>query len=168
VTFEKIEKPVWADGVAWLNIIHGGERIGNLALLSKKASLDCKIKRSAVMLFELDIDLLKPYPSRTNKFTHLPEYPITEHDISIVVDLPVKWERILEIITGKTGPDDLLRGVSFVDEYRGRQVPEGKKSVTARLVIGSLKKTLTSDEIENYVNIIVKRLKKTIGAELRS
>jgi len=167
ITFERIEKPVWADDVVWLNIVHGGGQIGNLALLAKKASLDCGIKNSAVMVFELDIDLLKPYTSRTNKFTHLPEYPMTEYDISLLFDLSVKWEEMREVITGKNDPDSLLRDLSFVDEYKGRQVPGGKKSVTIRLVIGSLKKTLTSDEIENFANAVVKRLKKAFGAELR-
>ena len=166
--FSQIEKPVWADNVVWLNVSHCGERIGNLALLSKKASLDCGIKNSVVMLFELDIDALKPYPSRTNEFTHIPEYPMTDFDISMLFDLSVKWEEILEVITGKKNPDDLLRDLSYVDEYRGRQIPEGKKSVTIRLVIGSLNKTLTSNDIEGCANAIVKRLKKTLGAELRS
>jgi len=168
VKFEKIEKPVWADDVLWLNISHNNERIGNLALLSKKASLDCGIKNSAVMIFELYIDSLKPYPSRTNQFTRIPEYPMTEYDLSLLFDLSAKWEEILKVITDKNDSDNLLRGVSFVDEYRGHQVPNGKKSVTLRLLIGSLKKTLTSDEIENYANAIVKRLKKAFGVELRS
>jgi phenylalanyl-tRNA synthetase beta chain len=173
ITFERTDKPIWADDVLWLNIGFGGVRIGNLALLSKKASLDCGIKNSAVMLFELDIDSLKPLPSRTNKFTHLPEYPMTDYDISLLFDLSDKWDKIFEVITskgitGKGSSDDLLRAVSFVDEYRGRQVPEGKKSVTIRLVIGSLKKTLTSDEIENCANTVIKRLNKSFGAELRS
>jgi len=168
ITYEKVEKPVWADGVVWLNILHSGERIGNLALLSKKASLDCGIKNSAAIIFEIDLDLLKPYPSRTNKFVHLPEYPITEYDISMLFDLSVKWEEIRGIIAGKGGSEDLLRDISFVDEYRGHQVPEGKKSVTIRLVIGSLKKTLTSEEIESYAKTVLKRLQKSFGAELRN
>jgi phenylalanyl-tRNA synthetase beta chain len=167
-TFGQIEKPVWADNVIWLNISHSGEQIGNLALLSKKASLDCGIKNSAVMLFEIDIDSLKPYPSRTNKFTHIQEYPTTGFDISMLFDSSTKWEEIYQVITGKKDPEDLLRNVSYVDEYRGRQIPEGKKSVTVRLVIGSLKKTLTSNEIENCANAIMKRLKKALGAELRT
>ena len=167
VAFEQTEKPVWADDVLWLNISHAGGRVGNLALLSKKAALGCGIKNSAVMLFETDVDALKPYPSRTNKFSRLPEYPMTDYDISMLFDVSVKWEEISEIITGKKGPEDLLRSVSFVGEYRGRQVPDGKKSVTIRLEIGSLKKTLTSEEIENCANSVVKRLKKALGAELR-
>ena len=166
--FVQEEKPVWADGVMWLNIVLGGDIIGNLGLLSKKASLDCGIRDNAVMLFELDIDSLKPYPSRTNKFERLPEYPMTEYDVSLLFDLAVKWEEVYSIITGKKGPDNLLRDVSFVDEYKGSQVPDGKKSVTFRLVIGSLNKTLTSEEIENCAKAVIKRLTKTLGAVLRT
>ncbi|MCL2125373.1 MAG: phenylalanine--tRNA ligase subunit beta [Oscillospiraceae bacterium] len=167
-SFDRIIKPAWADSVIWQNIVLDGTVIGSLGLLSKKASLDCGIKNSAVMLFELDIDALTPYPSRTNKFERLAEYPHTDYDISMLFDLNVRWEEIYNSIIGKKSPDDLLRHVSFVDEYRGRQVPAGKKSITIRLVIGSLKKTLTSDEIEGCANAIVKRLTKTLGADLRS
>jgi len=166
-SFESIEKPVWADDVVWLNIVINGERVGNLALLSKKASLDCGIKNASVMLFELDIDSLKPFPSRTNKFTHIPEYPVTDFDISLIFDKAVKWDEIYKTATSKMGPDSLLRGAEFFEEYTGRQIPDGKKSITIRLIIGSLSKTLTSDEIESCANAIVKRLKKTLGAESR-
>ena len=163
---------MWADEVVWLNISLNSislnsEKVGNLALLSKKAALDCGIKNAAVMLFEMDIDSLKPLPSRTNKFTHIQEYPMTDYDVSLLFDTTVTWEKVYEIATGKMGPDSMLRSVSFVEEYKGSQIPEGKKSVTMRLVIGSQNKTLTSEEIENCANAIVKRLKKTLGAETR-
>ena len=167
IKLEKGEKPVWADDVVWMCVKHDGCEIGSLALLSKKAALDCGVKNSAVMLFELDIDSLKPFPSRTNTFVHIPEYPMTDYDVSMLFDLTVKWEEIRDAITGKRGPDDLLKEVSFIEEYRGRQIPDGKKSVTFRLVIGSLKKTLTSEEIENCASSVAKRLRKTFGAELR-
>jgi phenylalanyl-tRNA synthetase beta chain len=166
-SFEQKEKPHWAEDAAWLNIVHSGETTGSFALLSKKAALACGIKNSAVMAFEFDIDSLKPLSSRTNRYNHLPVYPWTEYDISMIFDESVKWEEILSAVRGKKGPDDLLRGAEFVDEYRGKQVPDGKKSVTLRLVIGSLKKTLTSEEIESCANAIIKRLKKTMGGELR-
>jgi len=71
-------------------------------------------------------------------------------------------------LAGKKGPDSLLQDIAFVEEYRGRQVPEGKKSITIRLRIGSLKKTLTSEEIESCAGAAVKRLKKAFNAELRN
>ncbi|MCL1809267.1 MAG: phenylalanine--tRNA ligase subunit beta [Clostridiales bacterium] len=167
LAFQQIEKPEWADSVVWLNICLSEGRVGNLALLSKKAALDCGIKNSAVMLFELDIDSLAPYPSRSNEFAHLPDYPMADYDISLLFDSPIKWESILDVVLGTKEQGELLRQASFVDEYRGKQVPEGKKSVTIRLVIGSLSKTLTSSEIESCANAVVKRLQKQLGAELR-
>ena len=167
-TFDKIEKPVWADGVVWLNIMHKGERVGDLALLSKKTSLDCGIDNSAVLLFEFNMDALQTYPSRTNEFTHLAEYPLVDYDVSMLFDASVKWKEIQSVIVGKNGADDLIHDVLFVDEYRGKQIPTDKKSVTVRLVIGSLHKTLTSEEIDSKANEIIKRLNKSLGGELRN
>ncbi len=69
---------------------------------------------------------------------------------------------------GKKKASALLKDASFVDEYRGKQIPEGKKSVTIRLTIGSDEKTLTSLKIENAANHVMKKLGKLIGAELRT
>ena len=165
-TLKQVEKPVWADNVVWLNVYLGEERIGDLALLSKKVSMECGIKNLNVMLFELDQDCLKPFRSRTNSFTHLPEYPMTEYDISVLLPGEVKWEDVAQTIRGVKS--ELFHGAHFVDEYRGKQVPDGKKSVTVRLAIGSKEKTLTSAEIEDVANGVINKLVKRFGAELRS
>ena len=165
-TFKQVEKPVWADNVVWLNVYLGEERIGDLALLSKKVSMECGIKNLNVMLFELDQDCLKPFRSRTNSFTHLPEYPMTEYDISVLLPGEVKWADIAQTVRGVKS--ELFHGAQFVDEYRGKQVPDGKKSVTVRLAIGSKEKTLTSAEIEDVANGVINKLVKRFGAELRS
>ena len=165
-TFQQVEKPVWADNVVWLNVFLGEERIGDLALLSKKVSMECGIKNLNVMLFELDQDCLKPFRSRTNSFTHLPEYPMTEYDISVLLPGEVKWKDVAQTIRGVKS--ELFHGAHFVDEYRGKQVPDGKKSVTVRLAIGSKEKTLTSAEIEEVANGVINKLVKRFGAELRS
>jgi phenylalanyl-tRNA synthetase beta chain len=165
--FTKENKPGWADEAVWLNVKQGDEKVGELALLSTPSALQCGIKNCAVMLFELDIDALKILPSRTNRFTHIPEYPLADYDVSLLVARDLPWERIESVITEKINADSFIRGVSFVDEYRGKQIPEDKKSVTLRLVVGSTTKTLTAEEIESSVNGVVKRLGKTLGAEMR-
>ena len=165
-TFRQEEKPVWADDVVWLNICLGEARIGDLALLSKKASMACGIKNLSVMLFELDVDALVPFRSRTNSFTHLAEYPMTDYDVSLLFDADTKWEDMKRILSGIH--NELLHGAAFVDEYHGKQIPEGKKSVTIRLTIGSKGKTLTSAEIEECAAGAVKKLVKQLGAEMRA
>lgn len=161
-------KPIWADNVVWLNIFLGNEKIGDMGLLAKKVSLKCGIKNLSVILFELDATKLNPLKSRSNKFTHLAEYPETDYDISMLFDSDAVWTEIYDIIMGKKKTDTLLKNASFVDEYRGKQIPEGKKSVTVRLTIGSDEKTLTSQEIESTANQIMKKLSKMMGAELRT
>lgn len=164
-TFKKEVKPVWADDTVWLNVYVGETCVGNLALLSKKSAIGCGIKNSAVMLFELDLDSLKPFKSRTNTFEHLAEYPLTDYDVSLLFNSETTWEEIHKVITANQ--NELLRSASFVEEYKGKQIPEGKKSVTLRLVIGSLDKTLKAEEIEACANAVAKKLKKQLGAELR-
>ena len=165
-TFEKNEKPYWADETVWLNICLDGKKIGDLALLSKKAALACGIKVLSAVLVELDMDAFVPFKSRTNSFTHLPEFPRNEYDLSFLVDSMVKWDDIKASVMSKK--NELLHDVLFVDEYKGKQIPAGKKSVTIRLVIGSEEKTLTGAEIEQVANSVIKRLVKGIGADIRT
>ncbi len=167
-TFRKEEKPVWADSIVWLNIFRGEEKIGDMGLLAKKVSMDCGIKNLSVMLFELDATKLVPLKSRTNKFTHLAEYPETDYDISMLFDSNTAWADMYEVIMGAKKASALVKEASFVDEYRGKQIPDGKKSVTIRLTIGSAEKTLTSEEIESAANQVMKKLGKKLGAELRT
>lgn len=165
LTFRQMEKPVWADNVVWLNICRGEEKVGDLALLSKKVSMACGIKNLNVMLFQLDQDSLVPLKSRTNTFTHMAEYPMTDYDISLLLDGSVQWKDVLQTVGGIKS--ELLHGASFVDEYRGKQVPAGKKSLTLRLSIGSKEKTLTSSEIEEVASNVLNKIAKRFGAELR-
>ena len=165
LTFRQTEKPVWADNVVWLNICRDEEKVGDLALLSKKVSMACGIKNLNVMLFQLDQDSLVPLKSRTNTFTHMAEYPMTDYDISLLLDGSVQWKDVLQTVGGIKS--ELLHGASFVDEYRGKQVPAGKKSLTLRLSIGSKEKTLTSSEIEEVASNVLNKIAKRFGAELR-
>ena len=165
LTFKQAEKPVWADNVVWLNIYRGEEKVGDLALLAKKVSMACGIKNMNVMLFQLDQDSLVPLKSRTNNFTHLAEYPMTDYDISLLVDGSVQWKDVAQTVRGIKS--ELLHGAAFVDEYRGKQVPAGKKSLTLRLAIGSKDKTLTSAEIEEVASGVLNKIAKRFGAELR-
>ncbi len=167
-TFRKEEKPVWADNVVWLNLFLGEEKIGDMGLVAKKVSMECGIKNLSVMLFEMDATKLKPLKSRTNKFTHLAEYPETDYDISMLFDSDAAWEDIYDAIMGQKKASALLKEAAFVDESRGKQIPDGKKSVTIRLTIGSGEKTLTSQEIESAANQVMKKLGKKMGAELRT
>lgn len=163
--FKKEEKPYWADATAWLNIYAGQVMVGSLGLLSKRSSMACRIKSLSVVLAEINTDLLVPYKSRTNSFTHLPEHPINEYDFSVLVDSAVAWAQIRDAIWDVRGA--LVTDISFVEEYRGKQIPDGKKSVTIRLSIGAPDRTLTSNDIDACTNKIMHLLTQRVNAEVR-
>lgn len=161
LTLKQVEKPSWADEKVYLNILLGKKVIGALGLVSVQAMNAAGIKRTNMAVFELDETALEPLASRDNKFEHLPLYPEVDEDLSILVDEGIKWADIAEAIKHH------CKNLRFVEEYRGQQVPEGKKSVTLSLTIGSDKGTMDSKAIDKRMNKIIKTLENKVGAELR-
>lgn len=161
LTFKQVEKPSWADEKVWLNIMSGKKVAGSIGLISVQALTESGIKSVKAAAFELDTDMLVPYPSRTNEYKHLPTYPLVEQDLSLLVDESVTWEQIRESIKY------MVKELKFVEEYRGKQIPAGKKSVMLSLKIGNDDSTMTSKQIEKKMNGIIKVLSNKCKAELR-
>lgn len=160
-TFKQKEKPSWADEKVWLNIMEDGRIAGSIGLISVQALTSSGIKMMSAAAFEIDTDVIKPYPSRTNEFKHLPQYPLVEQDLSLLVDESVKWGDIREAIKF------MVKDLRFVEEYRGKQIPAGKKSIMLSLKIGNDDSTMTSKQIEKKMNGIIKVLGNKCGAQLR-
>ena len=157
----KGDRPSWADVNAYLDIMLGDKKVGSMGLLSIATMNDAKIKHTNVAVFELNVDSLLPFPSRTNNFVHIPELPLVEKDLSVLLDEETPWSLIKETIRNK------VKEVIFIDEYRGNQVPEGKKSITLRVKLGNDETTLTTEEINEKMNSIIKALSKRCGANIR-
>ena len=161
IKLEQLDKPDWADINAYLNITLNKEIIGSLGLLSIPVMNNCKIKRTNVAIFEVNMDKLIPYDSRTNKYDKIPELPLVLKDLSIIVSEEVKWSTIYESIK------PLVKEIEFVDEYRGNQIPENKKSITLKVRMVNEGTTMTSNEINDKMSNILKVLNEKCGAVLR-
>jgi len=61
----------------------------------------------------------------------------------------------------------LLEEVKLFDLYRGKQVPEGKKSLAFAMVYRSDKGSLKSKEVIKLHSNIAEHLKKCFNAEIR-
>lgn len=160
--FEQNEKPAWADKKAWLNVYSGDRLVGSMGLISLKTARLAGIKRAAVVVFELNMENIVPLPSRTNSFEHLPQFPLVEQDFSVLIDETVKWADICAAI------EKTVSKIAFIEEYRGAQVPQGKKSVMFRVWFGSGDGTLSSEQIEEKMNAIIKKISKKLGGEIRA
>ncbi|NLZ70341.1 MAG: phenylalanine--tRNA ligase subunit beta [Clostridiaceae bacterium] len=159
--FAQQEKPAWADPKAWLNILSGDEAIGSFGVISLRTSRLTGIKRATVVVMALDVDALVPLPSRSNVYQRLPLFPVVEQDFSILVDEKTAWQDIC------TALEKSVDSIVFIEEYRGKQIPQGKKSVMFRVHFGSDRGTLTAEQIDEKMNSIIKKINK-LGGEVRN
>lgn len=161
--FSHEEKPSWADPKMWLNITDKeGSRIGDMGLISLSAEHEAGIKHAMVFLVRLNVEKLVPLPSRENHYEPLPLYPEVWQDLNVVVPKETAWASIAEALAPH------VKRSRFIEEYKGRQLPEGMKSVIFRYWLGKKEGTLTADEIEEANQRILKTLEKKVAAKLRT
>ncbi|MDR1684287.1 MAG: phenylalanine--tRNA ligase subunit beta [Elusimicrobiota bacterium] len=89
-------------------------------------------------------------------------YPASRRDLSVIIDGKTAYEQV-ESCLKKAGADNF----TLIDLYQGKNLPEGKKSVTLRFEISSPEKTLTDKEITAFTDNILAALKRDLAAELR-
>ncbi|WP_304262606.1 phenylalanine--tRNA ligase subunit beta [Kallipyga massiliensis] len=157
--FRQETKPSWADNNAWVNIFYRGKSIGSMGLVSNMVKRDMDLKYHDACLVCLNVEVLTPFDSRSNRYQSLPLYPHVFQDISLVFDEGMAWSAIIQPIVGK------VESVSFVDEYRGDQIPQGKKSITLRVELASDEGTLTNAQINEKMKEIRESLEEVGGSQ---
>jgi phenylalanyl-tRNA synthetase beta chain len=88
-----------------------------------------------------------------------------DRDLAVVVDVGVEAAALLRTIESAGGP--LLESVMAFDEYRGSQVPEGRKSVAFTMTFRSPERTLTDAEVDARLEEIRAALRKRHDASFR-
>ena len=61
----------------------------------------------------------------------------------------------------------LLQSARLFDEYRGEQIPAGKRSLAYALSYAAPDRTLTDKQADRAHNRVVRALQHRLGAELR-
>ncbi|MEP7104965.1 MAG: phenylalanine--tRNA ligase subunit beta, partial [Chloroflexota bacterium] len=118
-----------------------------------------------VLARELDLDtLLESRVAR--EATELPRYPAVDRDLNVVVDEPAPAADVLAAVRAAGGP--LLERATAFDEYRGAQVPEGKKSIAVALTFRSPERTLTDSEVDAVMAEVRSALEQRHAARFRS
>ena len=129
------EHPERAATIAWR-----GEDIGRLFELHP--SLGVK-GRAAI----LDLDLIKmeKLDDRERRYQPLRRLPVSAFDVSVVAGLREPAGNIERQLVSAAGSD--LVQIEFLREYVGDPLPPERKSVTFRLTVGALDRTLSSEEV---------------------
>ncbi len=91
-------------------------------------------------------------------------FPQAERDIAFLVDINTAYEHLATTITTKSA---LVTSVNLLDHYQGEQLPSGTKSLTLRLTLGTSDRTLTTAEIDEVLQAIIKQLTEAHNITLR-
>ena len=62
----------------------------------------------------------------------------------------------------------MIKDISVFDLYEGENIPKEKKSLAFKVVIQSIDKALTENEINNISKKIIKTIEDKTGSKLRS
>lgn len=95
----------------------------------------------------------------------LANYPAVTRDLNLILDEAVSWQDLRRCVGDSAGP--LLEAVTFVDQYRGKQVPAGKKSYVFQMSFRSAERTLTTEEVDAAQQSVVTACREKLKAELR-
>ena len=114
---------------------------------------------------ELAFDELMNAKGPDPEYVPLPKFPAVTRDIAVVCEEAVTVGALEDAI--RRGAKGLLKEVALFDIYRGKGIPEGKKSVAFNLVLRSDERSLTAEEADEDVKSILETLEKDLGAVLR-
>jgi len=121
--------------------------------------------RDAVFLAELNLDQLLARRNTAKSFKPLPQFPSIRRDVAMLVPEATTHEVVLQTVR-KTKPAN-LEAVELFDVFRGKNVPEGQKSLAYAFTFRSPEKTLTDAEVNTVHLKIVEALKQNLGATVR-
>lgn len=141
--------------------------VGYLGVLGPEIEerLDLKKQNPEIVVFEINVDSILTFIPESVVYRQIPKYPCVERDIAVIVDEVVPAAEIKGLITAF--PSDLIEEVSVFDFYKGRNIPEGKKSLAFSIIYRSKEKTLTDEEVEVLHASLVDYLLHKTGGELR-
>ncbi|HEV8322391.1 MAG TPA: phenylalanine--tRNA ligase subunit beta [Myxococcota bacterium] len=116
----------------------------------------------AVELFPLEAVLLGSTRPAMRPFAR---FPGSTRDVALLLDDAVASAKVLELLGAAAEP--LLVEARVFDEYRGAELPPGKKSLAYRLRYAAADRTLTREEVDRAHGALVDHVRAALGAQVR-
>lgn len=141
-----------------------GQEVGTLGQIHPLVAANYGVD-AELYYADLKFDALFASRGADPEYQPLPKFPAVTRDIAVLVDKAVTVGAMESSI--QAAAKGLLRDVTLFDIYEGAKLPAGKKSVAFNLVLRADDRSLTAQEADDEVNLVLERLKKDFGAMLR-
>ncbi|HEX3744833.1 MAG TPA: phenylalanine--tRNA ligase subunit beta [Bryobacteraceae bacterium] len=122
------------------------------------------VESGRAAILDLDLRAVESLSGTEVKFTPIRRYPSSAFDLSVVAPLRAHAGTLRSEAAQFAGP--LLESIQYVREYAGPPLPDGSKSVSFRVTVGSPERTLSSDEVGQIRAAMIEGM-RGLGYELR-
>jgi len=141
-----------------------GNRVGQIGRVRPSVAKRFDVEEP-LYVFEVDFMALLDLFSDSLRFEPLPVYPPAFRDMALVVGEEVQ---VLDIERAIRRVDaEMVSEVRLFDLYRGKPVPEGKKSVAFSITYRLKDRSPQDEEVNAMHAKVAESLKEAFGAEIR-
>ncbi|MEK7815931.1 MAG: phenylalanine--tRNA ligase subunit beta [Pseudomonadota bacterium] len=159
--FRPAEHPALHPGMT-AEILFNGERVGWVGALHPQIRTQLALDKP-VFLFELACQAIQE--AEVPRYREISRFPTIRRDLAVTVDESLAAEIILERVEAVAGK--LLVKLELFDEYRGKGIDSGRKSLAMGLTLQESSRTLKDSEVDALLAQVIAALEADFGAKLR-
>ncbi|MBI9032412.1 phenylalanine--tRNA ligase subunit beta [bacterium] len=134
--------------------------------IAKSFNIDTVELKQDVYILDIDLtQILEIMDFSKRDFQEINKFPNVYRDISFNVNSDIKVSDIISTI--EVVNKAVVKNVSLMDEYKGKNIPKGKRSLMFSLTLNSENKTLTDKFTEQLMQKVIQSLEKNYNIEMR-
>lgn len=143
-------------------ILFAGRHAGWIGMLHPESGARLGLVQPAI-LFELAAPGIQE--GKVPVYRDISRFPAIRRDLAVIVDETLPAESVLECVGRMAG--DMLVNLELFDEYRGKGIDSGRKSLALGLTLQDSSRTLKDSEVEALLARVITALETEFGARLR-
>lgn len=159
---DTLDESLLSDGIS-LQLLK--QKVGEIGIVGAKMQQYFGIKKSVyVAVLDWDVILAHLHLNKTT-FEKLPKTFAVRRDFSLLLDDHVKFADIVKV--ARKCDKKLLQNVTLFDVYKGKVLPDGKKSYAVGFFFQDQEKTLKDETIDRIMQKVESMLISELKASLR-
>jgi phenylalanyl-tRNA synthetase beta chain len=148
------------------SVIYKGKPVGQFGVLKPSIIIDIE---SDVFYFEID---LEPFENvcveKKSLYKVYSKFPEVKRDISVTADKTLQFSEIEKVIKNVMNSGGILKEYSLFSVYSDEsKIGNGKISYSFRLSYKNSERTLTDEEVNKNMNVLLQKLDTDFGVKLR-
>lgn len=116
-----------------------------------------------IYLFEIKLENI--IMGRLSAFRPLSKFPSVRRDLAFIVKDQINADQLIR--TAKEVAPELIESAYVFDQFKGKNIEEGYKSIALAIKLHDLSRTLVDSEVDKIISTIIQELGKRFDATLR-